>query len=98
MVLAFDMHNCELHASQLPKFITFNDKHVYRHVPFCTSIAAMTRDLSGRLRNAATHHITRSDFVIVHYLFNTKYSDGTLLQKMAELLMRSYRKAKILDG
>ena len=31
-----------------------------------------------------THHIIRSDFVIVHYLFNTKYLDGTLLQKMAE--------------
>lgn len=45
-----------------------------------------------------THHIIRSDFAIVHYVFNTKYSDGTLLQKMVELLMQSYRKAKILDG
>lgn len=52
-----------------------------------------------------TPHIIHSDFVIVHFAFHTQYSDATLLQKicpgyleMAEILMRSYRKAKILDG
>jgi hypothetical protein len=46
-------------------------------------------------------HIIHSDFVIVHYAFHSQDSDGTLLQKMrtcyhemAEILMRSYRKAR----
>jgi len=46
-------------------------------------------------------HIIHSDFVIVHYAFHSQDSDGTLLQKMrtcyhemAEIMMRSYRKAR----